>query len=215
MAIDIDDIVGAGGELEPKVLIEAYKRGVFPWPMDGLEVIPWFCPRMRAIMDFKLVHVPRSLRRTLRQTAFTCTVDTQFDQVIELCGEVPRPGQDGTWITPELLSAYKELHQMGYAHSVEVWSELHDEPGEKRLVGGIYGVCVEGVFSAESMFHLEPNASKIALFHLISVLEKGGLDWMDIQVMTPHMKALGAINIPRRKFLDKLVRTQEKHLKPF
>lgn len=104
---------------------------------------------------------------------------------------------------------------MGYAHSVEVWSDSLDERGEKRLVGGIYGVCVEGVFSAESMFHLEPNASKVALFHLISVLEKGGLDWMDIQVMTPHMKALGAINLPRRKFLDKLARTQEKRLKPF
>jgi leucyl/phenylalanyl-tRNA---protein transferase len=212
MAIDIDDIVGAGGELEPQVLISAYRQGVFPWPMDGLEVIPWFCPRQRAILDFKLVHVPRSLRRTLRQTEFTCTVDTQFDRVIELCGEVPRPGQEGTWITPELLAAYKELHRMGYAHSVEVWSGLN---ADRRLVGGIYGVCVDGVFSAESMFHLEPNASKIALFHLMSVLEKGGLDWMDIQVMTPHMKALGAINITRRKFLDKLARTQAKQLKPF
>jgi leucyl/phenylalanyl-tRNA---protein transferase len=209
MTIDIDDIVGAGGKLEPNVLIQAYRQGVFPWPMDGLAVIPWFCPRERAILDFQLMHIPRSLRRTLRQTTFTCTVDTQFDRVIELCGEVPRPGQDGTWITPELLAAYKELHRLGYAHSVEVWNS------EQQMVGGIYGVCVEGVFSAESMFHLEPNASKIALFHLISVLQKGGGEWMDIQVMTPHMKALGAINIPRRRFLNKLARTQAKQLKPF
>lgn len=209
MTIDADDIVGVGGELEPQVLVEAYRHGVFPWPMDGLDVIPWFCPRQRALLDFKLIHVPRSLRRVLRQTEFECSVDSDFDQVIELCGEVPRPGQDGTWITPQLLSSYKELHRMGYAHSVEVL----DTSG--RLVGGIYGVCVDGVFSAESMFHLEPNASKVALFHLVSVLEKGGLDWMDIQVMTPHMKALGAINVPRRKFLDRLTATQARKLKPF
>lgn len=209
MSIDIDDIVGAGGELEPNTLIEAYRRGVFPWPMDGLDVIPWFCPRERAIVDFKLLHVPRSLRRVLRQTPFTCTLDTNFDRVIELCGEVPRPGQDGTWITPELLTAYKELHRMGIAHSVEVWDT------SEKLVGGIYGVCVEGVFSAESMFHFEPNASKIALFHLISILEKAGSEWMDIQVMTPHMKALGAVNLTRRRFLDKLAKTQARGLKPF
>lgn len=209
MTIDVDDIVGVGGELEPNVLVEAYRRGVFPWPMDGLSVIPWFCPRQRAILDFKLIHVPRSLRRALRQTTFVCTVDANFDRVIELCGEVPRPGQDGTWITPQLLSSYKQLHQMGYAHSVEV----SDASG--RMVGGIYGVCVDGVFSAESMFHLEPNASKVALFHLISVLEKGGLDWMDIQVMTPHMKALGAVHWTRRKFLDKLAKTQAQDLDPF
>lgn len=209
MTIDIDDIVGAGGELEPTVLVEAYRRGVFPWPMDGLSVIPWFCPRERAILDFKLIHVPRSLRRVLRQTTFECSVDARFDRVIEICGEVPRPGQDGTWITPELLTAYKELHRMGYAHSVEVTD------GAGNLVGGIYGVCVEGVFSAESMFHFAPNASKIALFHLIALLEKAGLDWMDIQVMTPHMKALGAVNLPRRRFLDKLAKTQARQLKPF
>jgi leucyl/phenylalanyl-tRNA---protein transferase len=209
MTIDVDDIVGVGGELEPNVLVEAYRRGVFPWPIDGLSVIPWFCPRERAILDFKLIHVSRSLRRALRQTAFVCSVDANFDRVIELCGEVPRPGQDGTWITPELLMAYKELHRMGYAHSVEV------SDGQGRIVGGIYGVCVDGVFSAESMFHLEPNASKIALFHLVSVLEKAGLDWMDIQVMTPHMDALGAITISRRKFLDKLAKTQARRLNPF
>ncbi len=209
MSIDVDDIVGVGGELEPKALIEAYRRGVFPWPIDGLEVLPWFCPKERAILDFNLMHVPRSLRRALRQTSLVCSVDTNFDDVIELCGEVSRPGQDGTWITPELLSAYKELHRMGYAHSVEVTN------GEGELVGGIYGVCVEGVFSAESMFHLEPNASKIALFHLVSVLRAAGCEWMDIQVMTPHMLALGAVTTSRRKFLDKLAKVQARGLRPF
>jgi len=209
MTIDVDDIVGVGADLEPNVLVEAYRRGVFPWPIDGLSVIPWFCPQERAILDFKLIHVSRSLRRALRQTTFRCSVDADFDRIIELCGEVPRPGQDGTWITPQLLSAYKEMHRMGYAHSVEV------SDAEGRIVGGIYGVCVDGVFSAESMFHLEPNASKIALFHLVSVLQQAGLDWMDIQVMTPHMQVLGAITLSRRKFLDKLAKTQARQLKPF
>ncbi len=208
MTIDADDIVAVGGSLEPRVLVEAYRRGVFPWPIDGLSVLPWFCPKERAIVDFELVHVPRSLRRALRQTHLRCTIDEAFDEVIEHCADVPRPGQDGTWITDELMGAYQELHRMGYAHSVEVWE------GE-ALVGGIYGVEVDGYFSAESMFHLAPNASKIALFHLMGHLKKGGLDWMDIQVMTPHMLALGAVVISRKRFLEKLQRTRTRGLELF
>jgi leucyl/phenylalanyl-tRNA---protein transferase len=209
MTIDADDIVALGGSLEPRVLVEAYRRGVFPWPIDGLPALPWFCPKQRAILDFPLIHVPRSLRRELRQTTLRSTVDAAFGPVIEHCAAVPRPGQDGTWITDELMQAYKELHQQGYAHSVEVWNE----PGE--LVGGIYGVCVDGYFSAESMFHLAPNASKIALFRLVGILQSAGSDWMDIQVMTPHMKALGAIEITRKRFLERLARTRGRGLRPF
>jgi len=209
MSIDADDIVGLGGSLEPRVLVEAYRRGVFPWPIEGLPALPWFCPKERAIFDFARIHVPRSLRRELRKTSFRTTVDATFDQVIELCADVPRPGQDGTWITDELMQAYVDLHRQGYAHSVEVWDE------EGAIVGGIYGVCVDGYFSAESMFHLAPNASKIALFRLVEVLSAGGLDWMDIQVMTPHMQALGAIIIPRKRFLERLSKTRARGLRPF
>jgi len=208
MTIDADDIVAVGGELEPSVLVEAYRRGVFPWPIEGLDILPWFCPKERAILDFSLIHVSRSLRRELRRTTLRKTVDTCFERVIERCAEVPRPGQDGTWITPEILSAYGALHELGYAHSVEVWD------GE-ALVGGIYGVCVDGIFSAESMFHIADNASKIALFHLVDHLAAAGCDWMDIQVMTPHMKALGAIVVPRRAFLDRVAATRARGLRPF
>ncbi|MRG91518.1 leucyl/phenylalanyl-tRNA--protein transferase [Polyangium spumosum] len=209
MTIDADDIVAVGGSLEPRVLVEAYRRGVFPWPIDGLDVLPWFCPKERAILDFSQIHLSRSLRREIRKTPLRCTVDRAFDAVIERCAEVPRPGQDGTWITPELLDAYKAMHRLGFAHSVEVW----DEAG--ALVGGIYGVCVEGYFSAESMFHLAPNASKIALLHLVEHLAKAGCDWIDIQVMTPHMQALGAVVLSRRQFLERLARTRVMGLRPF
>jgi leucyl/phenylalanyl-tRNA---protein transferase len=208
MTIDADDIVAVGGSLEPQVLVEAYRRGVFPWPIDGLPVLPWFCPKERAILDFDLLHLPRSLRRAVKQTALRCTVDAAFDQVIEHCAAVPRPGQDGTWITPELMQAYKDLHRMGYAHSVETWD------GDS-LVGGVYGVEVDGYVSAESMFHAAPNASKIALLHLVDHLSKASLDWMDIQVMTPHMQALGAIMIPRKRFLERLAKTRARGLRPF
>ncbi|MDI3284345.1 leucyl/phenylalanyl-tRNA--protein transferase [Polyangium sp. 15x6] len=209
MSIDADDIVAVGGSLEPRVLVEAYRRGVFPWPIDGLDVLPWFCPKERAILDFSRIHLSRSLRRELRKTPLRCTVDQGFDAVIERCAEVPRPGQDGTWITPELMDAYKEMNRLGFAHSVEVW----DEAG--ALVGGIYGVCVEGYFSAESMFHLTPNASKVALLYLVDHLGKAGCDWIDIQVMTPHMKALGAIVLTRKQFLERLARTRTMGLRPF
>ena len=208
MTIDADDIVAVGGSLEPRVLVEAYRRGVFPWPIDGLPVLPWFCPRERAILDFERLHLSRSLKRTLKQTTLRCTVNAAFDQVIEHCAGVPRHDQDGTWITPELMNAYKELHRMGHAHSVETWDE-------DTLVGGIYGVEVDGYVSAESMFHLAPNASKIALLHLVSHLRAASLDWLDIQVMTPHMQALGAIVIPRKRFLDRLFRTRARGLRPF
>jgi leucyl/phenylalanyl-tRNA---protein transferase len=208
MTIDADDIVAVGGSLEPRVLVEAYRRGVFPWPIDGLPLLPWFCPRERAIVDFNLLHVPRSLRRALRQTALQCTIDAAFARVIDHCAAVPRPGQDGTWITPELMKAYQDLHHLGYAHSVEVWDQ-------GALVGGIYGVEVDGYFSAESMFHLAPNASKIALFHLIDHLRAGGLDWFDIQVMTPHMAAIGAVILSRKGFLDRLAKTRARGLKLF
>jgi leucyl/phenylalanyl-tRNA--protein transferase len=208
MTIDADDIVAVGGNLEPQVLVEAYRRGVFPWPIDGLPVLPWFCPKERAILDFNLLHLPRSLRRAVKQTTLRCTVDAAFDQVIEHCAAVPRPGQDGTWITPELMNAYKDLHRMGYAHSVEAWD------GDS-LVGGVYGVEVDGYVSAESMFHTAPNASKIALLHLVDQLRGASLDWMDIQVMTPHMQALGAIMIPRKRFLERLAKTRARGLRPF
>jgi leucyl/phenylalanyl-tRNA--protein transferase len=207
MSTSSDDIVALGGNLEPATLREAYRNGVFPWPAEDLPLL-WFCPRERAILEYQHLHVGRSLARARRQTSCTFTLDTAFEDVIQHCASEPRPGQDGTWITDEMIEAYVRLHELGVAHSVEAWRD-------GRLVGGLYGVDTDGAFSAESMFYHEPWASKLALLHLLDHLASRGLDWIDIQVITPHMERLGARNIARREFLSLLRRTRTLGLKLF
>lgn len=203
----VGDFIALGGSLSTDNLLRAYRRGIFPWPMDGLPLV-WFSPERRAILEFKDLHVPRRLARIRRGAPFLLTIDQSFTEVIRYCAEVKRAGEDGTWITPQMLRAYTELHRLGHAHSVEVWEG-------RKLVGGLYGVDVDGSFSGESMFHLTANASKLALLHLIDHLRARGLDWMDIQVMTPHMLALGAKEISRQRFLMKLKATRARQLKMF
>jgi leucyl/phenylalanyl-tRNA--protein transferase len=207
MSIHRDDIVGVGGRLDSETLLRAYRRGIFPWPVEGLPLL-WFCPRERAILEFSRMHVGRSLARARRQSALRFTVDAAFDAVIRACAATPRPGQDGTWITDEIESAYTRLHALGVAHSVEAWRG-------GALVAGVYGVAIDGAFAAESMFHREPNASKLALLHLVERLAAAGLDWMDIQVMTPHLERLGAHVVPRTQFLQRLARTRARNLSLF
>ncbi|MDR3607651.1 MAG: leucyl/phenylalanyl-tRNA--protein transferase [Oligoflexia bacterium] len=208
---DSDGLVAVGGDLEPETLILAYRSGIFPWPM-GRGPLPWCSPDPRAILEFERLHVPRSLKKSLgrahgqRRLAFT--VDQAFDAVIRACAKVPRPGQSGTWITPRMLKAYGEFHRRGYAHSIEVWEE-------NELIGGVYGVDVDGVFAGESMFHLKPNASKLGLLFLIDHLRAAGARWMDIQMLTPHMKALGAREIPRDEFLDRLALERQRGIRLF
>jgi leucyl/phenylalanyl-tRNA--protein transferase len=204
MSTTSDDIVALGGNLEPETLRQAYRNGIFPWPADDLPLL-WFCPRERAILELASLHVPRSLARARRRSELRFTVDAAFSDVIGACADMPRPGQDGTWITDEMVVAYERMHELGFAHSVEAWRE-------DRLVGGIYGVDTDGAFSAESMFHCEPYASKLALLHLLDHLGARGAAWIDIQVMTPHMERLGARNVPRREFLDLLRRTRARGL---
>src|SRR5215510_11574170 len=194
-----DGIIGVGGDLHPDSLKLAYSQGIFPWPHQGYPLL-WFCPDPRAILEFDRLHVSKSRRyarrRALRKD-WSFTVDRAFASVIQLCAQVPRYGQQGTWITPEMQAAYLEFHRLGHAHSVEVWQA-------GVLVGGIYGVDAGGAFAAESMFHLESNASKFALLHLIEHLAERGLDWIDIQVLTPHLESLGAREIRRDHFLQRL-----------
>lgn len=199
-----DGIVAVGGDLHSQSLLLAYRQGIFPWPVEGYPLL-WFCPAERAILDFAALHVPRSLARARRQTALRFTIDADFAGVIHACAGTPRPGQDGTWITPQIVAAYTRLHDLGIAHSVEAWHGA-------RLVGGVYGVAVDGAFAAESMFYHEPNASKLALLHLISHLRARGLDWLDIQVMTPHLARLGAKMIGRDHFLERLRATRARGL---
>src|SRR5215475_3094071 len=167
-----EGIVAIGGDLHPDSVVAAYRQGIFPWPVEKLPLL-WFCPAERGVLDFSALHVPRSLRRARRQTAFRFTIDRAFRDVIRGCAETRRPGQQGTWITPAVIHAYVRLHDLGIAG-----------PG-LDAVGGVYGVDVDGAFAAESMFYRRPNASKLALLHLVDHLRAGGLDWLDIQVLTP------------------------------
>ncbi len=202
------DVVALGVELSVRSLREAYAKGIFPWHMDGVP-LPWCCPARRAILDFADLHIPASLARAGRRSGLRFTIDEDFRHVMEECALVRRPGQKGTWITAAFIERYTELHEAGGAHSVEAW----DEAG--NLVGGVYGVDAGGVFCGESMFYKKPNASKLALLFLIDHLASRGSTWLDIQVMTPHMKALGAIEIDRREFLTKLKTTQALGLELF
>lgn len=199
------DIVAFGTPLTPENVREAYSKGIFPWYTDGIP-LPWHCPEERAILEFSRLTVPRSLEKERKKRPFTFTIDREFATVVRECALSFRPGQLGTWITPEFEDVYRQLHAEGMAHSVEAWNA----GGE--LTGGLYGVDAGGVFCGESMFYKEPNASKLALLFLIDHLASRGSTWLDCQVMTPHMKALGAKEIGRKAFLDKLRETQERDL---
>ncbi len=202
-----DGLVAVGGDLHPDSLRLAYGQGIFPWPARGLPLL-WFSPPERGVLDFAELHVPRSLERARRQSPYRLTVDADFAGVIRGCARTPRPGQDGTWITGDIVEAYVRLHRLGRAHSVEAWDGT-------RLAGGIYGVDVDGAFAAESMFYRQPNASKLALLHLVAHLAARGLDWLDIQVLTPHMARLGARAVPRERFLARLAATRARGLRLF
>jgi leucyl/phenylalanyl-tRNA--protein transferase len=199
------DIVSFGDELTVDNLENAYRLGIFPWHVDGLP-LPWYCPEKRAVLEFKDLHIPKSLERAQRKDPFTFTIDKDFRKVIENCARVVRRGESGTWITPEFIESYSELHKKGEAHSIEAWD------ADGNLVGGLYGVDAGGVFCGESMFHTVSNASKLALLFLIEHLRSRGATWLDAQVMTPHIRALGAKDITRTAFLRKLRETQSRNL---
>ena len=202
------EVVSFGDPLTVENFREAYTKGIFPWYMDGIP-LPWYCPERRAIIEFTDLHVPKSLERARRRNEFMFTIDKAFRRVIEECSRATRPRQGGTWITKEFITTYTALHREGMAHSVEVW----DMDGE--LVGGVYGVDAGGVFCGESMFYKKPNASKLALLYLIDQLTSRGSTWIDAQVMTPHIKALGAKEVSRREFLKKLGETQKRKIDLF
>ena len=191
---DPSGLVGFGADLEPATLVDAYRRGMFPWPHEGVP-LPWFSPDPRGVLRPKTVRVSRSLRQRLRRTGWTTTVDAAFAAVIDECAS--RPRREGTWITKGMRQAYRTLHELGWAHSVEVWED-------DVLVGGLYGVQVGGVFTGESMFHRRPDASKVALVDLCERFADGGGELVDVQITTPHLASLGAHDVDRDEFLDVL-----------
>lgn len=195
-----DGIVALGANLYPETLLEAYSKGIFPWPMEGWP-LPWFCPAERGVLFFKDLHIAQSLKRLKKKTSWRVSIDEDFKGVIQACRDTHETRASGTWITPEFVKAYSEMHQLGYAHSLEVWDQ-------KELVGGIYGVEVKGCFNAESMFHLKPNASKLALWGLVEHLQTCGFEWMDVQEVTPITKSFGAKSISRKAYLKLLDQSQ-------
>lgn len=178
-------------------LREAYRRGIFPWPGRPRDPIPWCCPRRRAGLWFAELTPGRTLEKTARKPGWSYSIDRAFPEVIAACAAAPRPGQEGTWISPAVVNAYTALHRAGWAHSVEVWRD-----GE--LVGGLYGVDAGGFFGGESMFHRVDNASKLAICYLARHLSERGQTWMDIQQLTPHLERLGAREVTRATFLAQL-----------
>lgn len=188
-------LLAAGGDLSPQRLVEAYKRGIFPWFNPG-EPILWWSPDPRMVLFPCELKVSRSLRKVLKKQVYEIRVDSAFRQVMEACA-APRDGQGGTWITAAMISAYTELHQRGLAHSVETWME-------GKLVGGLYGISLGRMFYGESMFSLATDASKIAFVHLVRQLEHRSYGMIDCQMKTAHLASLGAREIPRTEFSQKL-----------
>ena len=191
-----EGLLAYGGDLNPNRILNAYRRGIFPWYSEG-DPILWWSPEPRLILEPNSFKVSRSFRRVLRNSEYRVTFDRDFKGVITNCSKAPRKNQNGTWLIDEMIEAYSELHSMGWAHSVEVYID-------DKLVGGLYGVAIGGVFFGESMFSLKPNSSKIALKALSDVLSKRGYDLIDCQVVTEHLKRLGAKEVSRDDFLNRL-----------
>ena len=200
-AADRSGLLAVGGTLTPRRLLAAYRRGIFPWYAPGQPVL-WHSPDPRFVLPPGKLHVPRSLRKTLRRETYALRANSAFGRVLQACADTPRPGQDGTWITPEMRSAYEALHRLGIAHSVEAWEG-------PELVGGLYGVALGSVFFGESMFSHRPDASKAAFATLANALFAGGCLLIDCQVETEHLARFGAESWPRRRFLRELTSAVE------
>lgn len=200
---DAEGLVAVGGDLSVARLLLAYRSGIFPWTV---EPITWWSPDPRAILELDHFHVSRSLGRTLRHGVFEVTFDRAFTDVMRGCA-APARGRRSTWITPDFISAYTELHRLGHAHSVECWQK-------GRLVGGVYGVAIGAFFAGESMFHRVSDASKVALFHLVEQLKTRRYELFDIQMLTPITEQLGGSTIPRQDYLARLAQAVAKARQP-
>jgi leucyl/phenylalanyl-tRNA--protein transferase len=190
-------LLAAGGDLSVPRLLEAYRGGIFPWFSDGQPIL-WWSPDPRMVLVPSEMKLPRSLKKRLARKDYEVRADTAFEDVIRACA-APRPGQDGTWITDEMAAAYTQLHRAGYAHSVETWIG-------GRLAGGLYGIAYGRMFYGESMFARAPDASKIALAHLVRQLQRWNCGLIDCQMATAHLARFGAREIPRAEFMRRLAK---------
>lgn len=194
-----DDIIAIGGCLDAENLKKSYAMGIFPWPHEGYPLL-WFCPDKRGILDFKDLHIPRSLEKWIKknQSEIKITINKKFNDVMKECQKQKRKDQKGSWINKEMITAYSDLQKKGGALSLECW--IGDE-----LISGIYGVMSKKYFSCESMFFKKTNASKYAFIQLVEHLKKQNMNWMDLQMVTDVSESFGAKYISRKKFLDRIV----------
>jgi leucyl/phenylalanyl-tRNA--protein transferase len=190
-----DGLLAVGGNLNPPTLLDAYRQGIFPWYQDQ-DPILWWSPSQRCVIDMGGLHLSKSLRRTLRRQQYRVTTDQSFAAVVQACA-APRGEDNGTWINPQMADAYTQLHQLGHAHSVEVWQS-------QQLVGGIYGVAVGDIFCGESMFSRVTDGSKIAMTYLCHALYRLGYRLLDCQLENSHLTSMGAYLLPRSAFLAEL-----------
>ena len=195
---DPNGLLAYGADLSPGRLLTAYSQGIFPWFSEG-EPILWWSPSPRAIIPLEGFRASTSLRKLMRKRLYQVTLNRDFAAVIHQCAYIPRIqyGQTSTWITEDMIAAYQALHELGLAHSVEVWKD-------DKLVGGLYGVAVGKVFCGESMFHCLPNTSKLALAYLVEHMQQHGGDFIDCQMPTEHLMSLGAVSIERDAFISRL-----------
>jgi len=198
-----DGLLAIGGDLTCERVISAYQQGIFPWFSEGQPIL-WWSPDPRFVLFPDNLKVSRSLRKTIKSRHFNITVNKAFDEVIDQCAKIPRAGQEGTWITQEMQQAYSQLHQQGYAVSVEAWHE-------NKLVGGLYGIAIGRIFFGESMFSLVSNASKVAFSLFVAHLQGLGFKMLDCQIYTAHLESLGAEAIKRSRFTRLLNQYCEDH----
>lgn len=192
-----DGLVAIGGDLEIDTLIAAYSRGIFPWPISLDFPLAWFSPDPRGVLDISEIHISKSFEKFLKKNTLEVKFNTSFKEVIKGCAIAPRRGQSSTWITPEIIQGYERLFMDGKAYCVEVWDD-------KKLVAGLYGVVLGNFISGESMFTKLPNASKLALYSLIKLLEVNGITFLDTQMVTPVVQQFGGKYINRTEFLKRI-----------
>jgi len=196
-----EGIVCAGGNLSPGLILSAYRQGIFPWYGEG-DPLLWWSPNPRFSVLPETLHISASSAKLLKRGHFALTLDEDFHQVITSCASIQRPGQDGTWILPEMIQAYERLHELGFAHSVEVWKE-------DALVGGLYGLSLGGAFFGESMFSAESGASRAGFISLAAMLFERGFLLIDSQVHTDYGAGMGGVDIPRGVYLNRLAKALE------
>ena len=195
---DSTGLLCVGGDLSSELLLNAYKSGIFPWPIEEFPSIPWFSPPNRAVLHTKDLYVSKSLKKELSKNRYEFSVNNNFSAVISACANSPtRKDPGATWISDEMIKAYTELHHNGYAHSVECYKDT-------KLVGGLYGISIGQMFAGESMFHIDSNASKMCMVKLVELLKEVNISWIDCQVINPFLESLGAIEINRNEFIQLL-----------